>query len=272
MVSRPLLRYHGAKWRIAPWVIEHFPEHQVYVEPFGGGASIMLRKPRAYAEIYNDTWGDVVNVFRQIRDNGEKLQALLWATPFARDEFELCYQRTDDPLERARRTIFLSHAGFGSGSANTGKRTGFRANSNRSHTTPALDWRNYPAHVAAFVDRMRGVVIENRDAWAVIQRHDGPDTLHYLDPPYLPETRSMNSSVYAAEMTEDEHRALLAAVHDLSGMVVISGYPSALYDSALDGWTRVARHALADGARDRVEVLWLNEKAVTTMRQKPLFE
>lgn len=77
---RPLLRYHGGKWKLAPWIINHMAEHKTYVEPFGGGGSVLIRKPRAYAEVYNDLDGDVVNLFRVARDRGEELRQALALT------------------------------------------------------------------------------------------------------------------------------------------------------------------------------------------------
>ncbi|HBP4591037.1 TPA: DNA adenine methylase, partial [Pseudomonas aeruginosa] len=101
--QRPILRYHGGKWLLAPWIIQHLAPHHTYIEPFGGAASVLLRKARSYAEVYNDLDGDVVNLFRVARDRGEELRQALALTPFAREEFEASYAETTDPLERARR-------------------------------------------------------------------------------------------------------------------------------------------------------------------------
>src|ERR1700749_1527418 len=91
-ITRPVLRYHGGKFLLAPWIASHFPTHRVYVEPFSGGASVLMRKERSYAEVYNDTWGIVVNVFRVLRnpEQAARLEELLRLTPFAREEFEAC--------------------------------------------------------------------------------------------------------------------------------------------------------------------------------------
>ncbi|RVJ00735.1 DNA adenine methylase [Sinorhizobium medicae] len=265
----PPLRWHGGKWLLAPWIISHFPQHRVYVEPFGGGASVLLRKRRSYAEVYNDLDEQAVNLFRVLQDErtAQHLVTALELTPFARAEYELGWQPTDDPIELARRLIIRSFMGFGSHAhADMGaghKTTGFRANSNRSGSTPAHDWARYPFRIASIVERMRGVVIERRPALQVMRTHDGADTLHYVDPPYLPETRGLKNSYdakhqYRHEMTFEDHEELLDALRDLSGMVILSGYPAGLYDEALSDWMRVERQALADGARPRVEVLWIN--------------
>lgn len=258
-ITRPIIRYHGGKWRLAPFIISHFPSHRVYVEPFGGGGSVLLRKPRSYAEIYNDLDADIVNLFQVARDDGERLALACELTPFARDEFFDSYLPADEPIERARRAIFRSFAGFGSAAA-TGQSTGFRSNSNRSGTTPAHDWMNYPDCLRQVVQRLRGVVIENRDAVECMQRHDTPETLHYVDPPYTHSTRSFRSrsTNYRYEMTDEQHEVLASALCDLSGMVVISGYRSDLYDRLYAGWQRIDKETRADGARPRVESLWLS--------------
>ena len=192
-MKRPALRYHGGKWKLAKWIISHIPPHRIYTEAFGGGASVLLQKPRSYAEVYNDKWGVVVNVFRVLRDKeqAEELERQLRLTPFARDEFNLSSKLNEikDPIERARLTIFRSFSGFGSAAINGEHATGFRANSNRSGTTPAHDWANYPKHINDFVERLQGVVMENRSAMDVITAHDSQETFHYVDPPYVHSAR-----------------------------------------------------------------------------------
>lgn len=263
--TRPAVRWHGGKWMLAPFILDHLPPHRVYVEPFGGGGSVLLRKDRSHSEVYNDLDGSIVNLFRVLRDPelGNKLVDAIELTPFAREEFVEAYQPTDDPLERARRMLIISFMGFGSNS-NSGRTTGFRANGNRNGTVPAMDWRSLGDPLRAIIDRLRGVTIENRDALEVIHQHDAPETLFYVDPPYLFDTRASAPSYlrYAKDFGQPaEHALLLAKLATISGMGILSGYPSELYDNALPGWQKVFCRAHADGARERTEVLWINERA-----------
>lgn len=272
-LSRPVVRYHGGKWKLAPWIVSHFPRHRVYVEPFAGGASVLLRKPRSYAEVYNDLDGAVVNVFRVIRDPAlaAQLCEAVRLTPFSREEFKLSYEDSDDPVEWARRSVIRSFMGFGSASMNRDQRTGFRSNSNRSGTTPARDWKNWPDTVVEFTERLRGVVIESKPAVELIPQHDSPATLFYVDPPYVFTTRSFPKGAsqpfcYRHEMTDDDHRALAVALHAVAGYVVVSGYACDLYDQELfAGWERREKAHHADGAADRVEVLWLSPRTAAAL-------
>lgn len=277
---RPILRWHGGKWVLAPWIISHFGAHRCYVEPFGGAWSVGLRKERAYAEVWNDLDAELVNLFGVLRDAqaSAELHRLLALTPFARDEFFACYELAEEPIERARRLIVRSFMGHGSDGASGIYRTGFRAATKRNGTTPAHDWAGYPDALLRIIDRVKEVTIESRDAIEVMRRHDGPDTLHYVDPPYLAETRKRanrradNGGVYRHELTNEQHAQLLADLVCLEGMVVLSGYPAPLYDQALVGWRRIEHHARADGALKRTEVIWLNPAAARACPQASLFE
>jgi DNA adenine methylase len=241
---------------LAPWIISHFPKHRIYTEVYGGAASVLLRKPRAYAEVYNDLDGEIVNFFSVLRDSGQELRSKLALTPFAREEFLDAYDPAEDPVEKARRTVIKSYMGFGSDSIK--RKSGFRSNSDRSGTTPAHDWANYGEKLDELVGRMQGVVIEQRPALQVLKSHDRPDALHYVDPPYLHSTRTgVKNKAYRFEMTDRDHIELSRLLHRLKGSVVISGYRSPLYDKLYRRWTHVERKALADGARKRIEVLWI---------------
>lgn len=277
--TRPVLRWHGGKWKLAPWILSYFPAHRVYVEAFGGAASLLIRKPRVYGEVYNDLDSEVVGLFRVLRDDAQacKLIEQLKLTPFSRKEFELCYRKARDPIEQARRLVVRSYMGFGSNahaSDDSGRlQTGFRGNSNRSGTTPAQDWANYPEALALIVARWRGVTVENRHGCAVMRQHDGADTLHYVDPPYMPETRSIGNpcckkSMYRHELDRGGHIRLLKCLRSLTGFVVLSGYPTELYDETLADWLRVSKKAHADGARARTEVLWLNPACAAAVNRE----
>lgn len=265
-VRRPVMRYHGGKFRIAPRIIKHFPAHRIYVEPFGGAGSVLMRKERSFAEVYNDLDGEVVNVFRVLRDPpaAERLRVLLELTPWAREEFILTYEPSADPVEQARRTIARGFMAHGSTAIRL-NRTGFRAKNYKRNQTGAGDWRSYHA-VPAFVDRLQGVTIECRPATEIIVQQDGPDTLFFCDPPYVHASRSSLISkgrdcCYRHELSDDDHRALIAQLRDVAGMVVLCGYRSTIYGDLLADWDLVELDAMADGGEPRTECLWLNAAA-----------
>lgn len=229
-ITAPVIRYHGAKFRLAPWVLQHFPPHTCYVESFGGAAGVLMQKPRSYAEVYNDLDGDIVNLFRVLQDPVTRsgLTERRVFTPYSREEFELSWEPSVEPIERARRTIIRAQMGFGSAGATKGV-TGFRIDTKRQYGTAQSLWAAYPEQLAEVGQRLSGVLIENRPAIEVITAHDGPQTLHYVDPPYVHETRYKGASsgrYYKHEMDDAAHRDLLGVLLELEGMIVLSGYPS----------------------------------------------
>lgn len=254
MKYRPLIRYYGGKSRISGWVLSHFPKHRVYTEAFGGAASCLLRKERSYAEIYNDLNGELVNLFRVVRDNGEELLRKIKLTPFSRQEMLEAYDHSIDPVEQARRTIVKANMGHGSDSLY--RQNGFRGSVNRAGSTPSHDWASYPSALARIIERFQGVVIESMEAVGVLEKYDSPDTLHYVDPPYLAETRQARHG-YVHELTDLDHCAMSEVLHKLRGGVVLSGYPSPLYEDLYKGWRRVERESFAYCAKKRTEVLWI---------------
>lgn len=273
-ITRPVLRYHGGKFRLAPWVVQFFPSHRIYVEPFGGAAGVLIRKTRVLSEVYNDLDSAVVNVFRVLRDSDKafELYRRLALTPFAREEFDASYEPPIDDIDAAAKIIIRSFFGHGSDSATRGCRTGFRAKSH-SRGLPSVEWSKWPEAIPTFTRRLQGVVIENRDALEVIARYDTPDTLIYVDPPYLYGTRTERAGQssrhgYRHELTDAAHINLAAALNNVEGMVVLSGYPSDLYDRDLyPGWQRHDRRYWADGGKPSTEVVWLNQACAEALHQ-----
>lgn len=278
--TRPALRWHGGKWLLAPWIMQHFPAHSVYVEPFGGAASVLLQKRPIAAECYNDLDGTVVNVFRVLRDidKARELHRRLYLTPFSREDFNWAYEPPAGDIDGAHKTIVLSFMGHGSDSVTRSCRTGFRTKLTDERATPAQAWKTHADAIPHFTERLGGVVIEQCGWREIFKRFDTPKTLFYLDPPYLHSTRSSlvgrsrKTHGYRHELTLRDHAQLLTAAKRLKGAVVLSGYPSELYDAKLKGWRRVSIDALADGARKRTEVLWLNPVCVAALGHGPLFD
>lgn len=279
-VTSPVMRYHGAKWRMAPWIISHFPSpahYDVYTEAYGGSAGVLIRAPRTQHEVYNDLDSNIVNVFRVLRDpwKAQQLARLCRLTPYSRDEFERAAESHSDPIEQARRTLFRASAGFGSAAA-TAKTCGFRTFTGEScpHGRIAGTWIAYQKAISDFTERLQGVAIESRPALEILRQHDRDRALHYIDPPYMPDTRSAHGSVYRHEMTAADHVDLLETLTRLEGYVLLSGYDSELYRDTLADWMIVTTDVPASsnaGTVSRTECLWLSPRAAKDQRQRDMF-
>jgi len=276
-VKRPALRYHGAKWRLAPWIISQLPRHECYVEPFGGSGAVLLRKGRSWLEVYNDLDSEVVNFFRVLRERSEELIRAIRLTPYAKEEWALSYRIGPelDPLEQARR--FYVRAYMNLGGTSTVWRSGWRRQKviskrkGRKKMTPAALTFMDTRHLDQVVERFRGVQIENDIAVNVVARYDSPETLFYCDPPYPASTRGRwAKTAYNCEMTDDQHRALAEVLHEVEGMVAISGYSCELYDELYTGWLRIEKKARVNGDGSAMESLWLSPNAEA--RRLPLLQ
>lgn len=257
---KPLMRYYGGKWNIAKWVIDHMPPHRNYVEPFGGAASVLLRKEPSLFEIYNDIDSDIVNLFEVLRDKQkyEDLKHALKFTPFSRVEFNRAFVETVDNVESARRLLVRTWMGFNSRSAFHHK-TNFRTNYT-TRSSHAKSWQRFISHLDDVIDRLKHVVVECVSAEKLICETDDNETLFYLDPPYPHSTRW--EKVYRHEMSDDQHRELAGILSAVKGMVLISGYPCDLYDIELyPDWKRVQRKTYTNRS-ERTEVLWMSPNAM----------
>ena len=219
---QPILKYPGAKWRLANWIIENMPEHKVYLEPFFGSGAVLFNKASAGIETINDLDGNVVNLFRVIRNRPDELKELISLTPWARDEYYDSYTKTGDDLEDARRFLVRCWQAF---ATRTGYRSGWRHSAQGQCPNMPEQWSKVPSRIQEVADRLKHVQIENTDALDLIKKHNDKNVLIYADPPYMPDTR--NKNIYACEMSETDHENLLDALLSHKGNVIISGYEKA---------------------------------------------
>jgi DNA adenine methylase len=219
--------FPGGKARLANWVLDHLPQHNCYVELFGGAASVLVNKPESTVEVYNDKDGDPVHFFEVLRDDPEGLIEWIDAVPYARELHERWvehfYQgyRPEDDYARAGRFFYLRYSQFG---ASYDSPSGFGTSKVQNQ---AQTFANKIQKLRKFADRFEGITIENLDWQTAVQKYDGPDTIFYADPPYV------GTENYYVQ-NDVVHEELLATMHDVEGEAVIS-YAD-LPDGADDYW------------------------------------
>lgn len=270
IIKRPALRYHGGKWLLAEWIIDFFPRHDCYVEPFAGAANVLLRKKPAVHEVYNDLNSEVVNFFHCLREYPDELIRVINLTPYSRQEWEQAWEYHPEPIERARRFYVRSWQSYGSPTSETSSATGWR-NQKSKGTASALRGHHDTARLWDVAARLLAVQIENEDAAAVIKRYDTRNTLFYVDPPYVFSTRSdWSGRAYQGEMSDEDHIKLSTVLKSVEGMVVLSGYDSDLYRRLYTGWDVVKRESRDITGGTQTEFLWLSPGVYDTAKL-PLF-
>ena len=257
-----VIKYPGSKWRIADWIIEQFPPHHSYLEPFFGSGAVLFRKERSHIETVNDLDSDVVNFFEWVKTDPEKLGAEIYWTPYARETYERAWETQHTETDSLRRAVdFCIRMMMGHGFRTTGERVGWKNDvQGREAAYAASYWCKMPEVILEAAERLRGVQIENRPALELIKRFNYSNVLIYADPPYVLSTRSR--AQYHHEMTDAEHGELLEALKAHKGPVLLSGYESALYDDLLRDWHRIDTKSFTQLATARKEVLWMNFKPI----------
>lgn len=272
-------RYYGGKNSHLSWLLTLLPVEGVehYIEPFCGSAAVLLNRPLAPCETINDMNARIVNFFHVARNHSRELRRVLLLTPYAEAELRLSDERSDDPVEDARRLIVGIQIGlFALGARGKGKGS-MRLQTRKSQfRSPPRQMQNATKDYRAIRKRLLGIQIKGPgDGIALIKQCDAPGAFFYIDPPYLMETRNAEK-VYANEMSDEDHDRLLISVYDLKGRAAISGYPSEKYDTFFreNGWRRhqqVVRSTIGKTKTTRTEVLWMNydEKFIKCDRPDP---
>jgi DNA adenine methylase len=272
-VKRVPLKWAGGKVRQRNWIIDFILQvpHKNYVEPFGGGASVLLgfAPDPTIRRVYNDIDGDVVNFFRVLRDRPDDLIRAIALTPFSEEEYELSRVWAEDELEQARRTYVRTRQRFPTGvQANfyQGKAgNGWLWNSNsvkeghvlgKKVAGPLTQWQPVD-YLYGVAEVLRNVEINNNDWRKVIQRYDSEHTVFYVDPPYLKSSMRSGKNLYGFQFDDDaSHAELAEALHNIQGVAFVSAYPSPLYDELYAGWTKHTRTGYNVLSHKSTEVLW----------------
>lgn len=261
-----VIKYPGSKWKLADWIIQHMPPHETYLEPYFGSGAVFFKKPPVDNETIGDVDSDVINLFKTIRDHPEELAQLVEMTPWARYEYESIetsaleeetFIHTGDPLEDARRFLVRCWMAHG---AKTSDRAGWACNIvPTKYGSIVSRWNRVPDIIRAIPCRLKQAQIECQPAEDLIGRYKKPEVLIYADPPYVRSTRTQRQ--YRHEMTDEDHIRLLNLLNEHPGPVLLSGYPSRLYEDYIGHWKQFFAKAHAQGTAERTEVLWLNPEA-----------
>lgn len=251
-----LLNYVGSKWNLTNWIIKNMPEHNVYLASNLGSGAVLFNKTPSKIETVNDIDGNIVNLFKVIREQPGELARAIQLTPYSREEYYQSFEllKTDlSEVEKAR--VFLIRCWMARG-GKTSDRTGWRHNIDIATVNALPDWNVLPKTILIATKRLKQVQIENQDAEFLIKRYNRADCLIYCDPPYLLNTRTKRH--YAFEMTEEEHESLLKTLNKHKGFAMVSGYDSDMYNDILSNWTKITKVATTEAASKKQEVLWLN--------------
>lgn len=266
MKAQRILHYPGSKWSLAEWIISHMPAHTTYLEPYFGSGAVLFNKTPSTLETINDTSGEVVNLFRVVRDSPHELSKVVSLTPYSRQEYIESHDKAIDDIERARRFLVRCWQSI---RVKTGSISGWKCRGTADDSYRIKQWNDLPEKFIAVAERLKQVQIENRPAVEVIKRYNRSDVLIYADPPYLESTR--NGAIYEDEMTIGDHEVLLQELAKHEGPVLLSAYQNELYTDLLQGWEYQTRQQVIENGTHRTEVLWINPIAAEHSRQLTLF-
>lgn len=253
---KAILKYPGSKWSIADWIIQFFPPHHSYLEPFFGSGAVLFNKSRSNIETVNDLDGNVANLFEWIKKDPERLAKEIYYTPYARQVYEEAFNRIEkNSLYKA--VNFYIRCQMGHGFRTNGEKVGWKNDiQGREYAYAAKDWAELPERILAAGERLRGVQIENRPAVEVIQRFDYPNVLIYADPPYILSAR--HGKQYKEEMSDADHEKLLDTLLNHKGPALISGYDTPMYNALLKDWHREETVSITQSGTRKREILWMN--------------
>jgi len=265
-MAKSPLNWVGGKSYIAKDIIQLFPQHQTYVEGFGGAAWVLFTKEPSPIEVYNDIDSNLYNFFNVLRDNekAQRLIELLDLTLYSREEYYNCLKNLKtgkikefNDVEQARQFFVCCIQGF-SGTIGGGWSYSIK------HNREPKGWLNKVNGLVEAIERFKSVQVEHLDINDLLLKYDTEDTLFYLDPPYVSDTRTKN--IYCYEMSNDKHREMCEILLNVKGKVILSGYDNEIYKEILEanGWRKIVlkectlRSQKKSRKDKKTEYVWVN--------------
>lgn len=263
---RPVFKCHGGKFYLAQWIISHFPANyaeMTYLEPYCGGANVLLNKQKSSIEVINDLDDNIVRIYQALRDEPKEFIRRLNLCKYCEKTFERAAKKAktaefDDYLDQAVNEFIVRRMSRG------GLKKAF-AWSNRLRGGQPGDvnaWETALKGLPDLAERLKEVYAFSKPAIEVMKTFNQPDAFVYCDPPYLHETR-VSKTVYSSEMTTDDHIELAHMLNSWNGKAMLSGYMSPLYRRLYRDWNiekkKISNHSSQQKSKEKkVEILWKN--------------
>lgn len=256
--KRTPITYYGGKQKLVPTITDMIPEHNLYCEPFSGGAAVFFAKQPSPVEVLNDTNKELINFYRILKLQPDLLIQNVNATLYSRSAFNDAWIIYNNPhlfgtIERATALWTLSMQGF------SGQLSGSWGY-DRKNGSCVKRMSNRKEELIYAGERLKNVQIECTDATRIIESRDSDSSFYYVDPPYF------NSDCgHYDGYTEEDFRILLDTLSRIKGKFILSSYPSDILQEyvAKYGWCTVKKEMRLDagkGSRKKIEVITANFK------------
>lgn len=262
---RPLVKYHGGKGRIFKWIVPLLPDHLTYCEPFGGAASVLLNKRKSNREIYSDLEETIVNLMSVVKNDLETFKNIVEKIPYSKEVYlkyrDVYFSNGFKNLSSVDKAVVT----YVTKRMSRGGLCGTFSWSSRIYSTGPAEvhcWNSALNNLNLVHKRLKDVELYCDNAFNILKKYDSRDTLFYLDPPYLQSSR-VSPNVYLFEMTENQHCELAEICNGLQGKVLLSGYPSDLYNHLYKDWRcerkETPNHSSHSKKKEKkIECLWMN--------------
>lgn len=176
---RSLIGRVGGKSKLADRLIQKFPEHKTYVEPFVGGGSVYFKKPPSEIEVINDKDVDVMNIYKDIRkvDTMSDVNFSPLRSKFNRLKNQTKFKNEKDRLYR---NLYLSLNSF---RGNRSSYIGEKMEKDKRYKNHGQKFTKQNL-LDGYKNRLKDTKIHSQDYQQIVKKYDSPDTFIYLDPPY----------------------------------------------------------------------------------------